>query len=81
MSRRNGLLGIVYYPDNLKQAIEQQLQARNLYLSVYACTGWYFWRAVRPRLLTRAYLAPCLFLLRPSGECTGSAPALAQPLT
>jgi hypothetical protein len=38
----NGLLGIVCYTDNLRQAIELQLQARNLSLQVFARTGWYF---------------------------------------
>ena len=38
----NGLLGIVCYTDNLRQAIERQVQARNLNLPVYARTGWYF---------------------------------------
>lgn len=37
-----GLLGIVCYTDQLKQSIEQQVQARNLSLPVYARTGWYF---------------------------------------
>lgn len=37
-----GILGIVCYTDGLKQSIEQQIQARNLNLPVYARTGWYF---------------------------------------
>lgn len=37
-----GLLGIVCYTEALKQSIEQQVQARNLDLPVYARTGWYF---------------------------------------
>lgn len=37
-----GLLGIVCYTDELKRAIEQQLQARKLKLPVYARTSWYF---------------------------------------
>ena len=37
-----GLLGIVCYTEALKQRIEQEIQARNLYLPVYARTGWYF---------------------------------------
>lgn len=38
----DGLLGIVCYTDALKQRIEQEIQSRNLNLSVYARTGWYF---------------------------------------
>lgn len=38
----NGLLGIVCYTERLKQSIEQEVQARNLNLSVYTRTGWYF---------------------------------------
>jgi len=38
----NGLLGVVCYTDNLRQVIEQQVQARNLNLPVYARTEWYF---------------------------------------
>lgn len=41
----DGLLGIVCYTDDLKQAIEQQLQTRNLNLEpipVYIRTKWYF---------------------------------------
>jgi len=38
----SGLLGVVCYTDELKQSIEQQVQARNLNLPVYARTGWYF---------------------------------------
>lgn len=37
-----GILGIVCYTDALKQSIEQEIQARNLELQVYARTGWYF---------------------------------------
>ena len=37
-----GLLGIVCYTEALKQRIEQEVQARNLNLPVYARTGWYF---------------------------------------
>lgn len=37
-----GILGIVCYPDALKQSIEQEIQMRNLTLPVYARTGWYF---------------------------------------
>ena len=37
-----GLLGIVCYTEDLKQRIEQEIQARNLNLPVYARTGWYF---------------------------------------
>lgn len=36
------LLGIVCYTDALKQGIEQEIQARNLNLPIYARTGWYF---------------------------------------
>ncbi|MCL2075922.1 MAG: DUF4433 domain-containing protein [Betaproteobacteria bacterium] len=38
----NGLRSIVCYTDNLKQSIEQQLQARNLNLTVLTSTKWYF---------------------------------------
>jgi len=38
----SGLLGIVCHTDNMRQAIERQLQARNLELRVHARTGWYF---------------------------------------
>lgn len=38
----SGLLGIVCYTEALKQRIEQEIQARNLNLPVYARTGWYF---------------------------------------
>jgi hypothetical protein len=38
----SGLQGIVCYTEPLKSAIEQQLQERNLTLSVHARTGWYF---------------------------------------
>ena len=37
-----GLLGIVCYTEPLKQRIEQEIQAHNLSLPVYARTGWYF---------------------------------------
>lgn len=37
-----GVLGIVCYTEDLKQRIEQEIQARNLNLPVYARTGWYF---------------------------------------
>ena len=37
-----GLRGIVCYTDALKQRIEQEIQARNLSLPVYARTEWYF---------------------------------------
>lgn len=37
-----GILGIVCYTEALKQSIEQEIQARNLELQVYARTGWYF---------------------------------------
>jgi len=37
-----GLLGIVCYTDDLKRAIGQKVQERNLSLSVHARTGWYF---------------------------------------
>ncbi len=37
-----GILGIVCYTEALKQGIEQEIQARNLTLPVYARTGWYF---------------------------------------
>lgn len=37
----SGLLGIVCYTEALKQGIEQEIQARNLNLPVYARTGWY----------------------------------------
>lgn len=38
----NGLLGVVCYTDNMRRAIERQLQARNLDLPVHTRTGWYF---------------------------------------
>jgi hypothetical protein len=38
----SGLRGIVCYTETLKQGIEQQVQARNLNLPVFARTGWYF---------------------------------------
>lgn len=38
----SGLLGIVCYTDGWKQRIEQEVQARNLSLPVYARPGWYF---------------------------------------
>lgn len=38
----SGLLGIVCYTEDVKQAIEQQLQARNLNLPVHVRPGWYF---------------------------------------
>jgi len=38
----NGLLGIVCYTENLKQAIAQQIQMRNLTLPVHARPKWYF---------------------------------------
>lgn len=37
-----GILGIVCYTEALKQSIEQEIQARNLTLAVYARTEWYF---------------------------------------
>ncbi|MDX9699074.1 MAG: DUF4433 domain-containing protein [Rhodocyclaceae bacterium] len=37
-----GLLGIVCYTEALKQRIGQEIQARNLSLTVHARTGWYF---------------------------------------
>jgi len=38
----NDLLGIVCYTEHQKQAIAQQLQSRNLTLSVHARPRWYF---------------------------------------
>jgi hypothetical protein len=38
----HGLLGIVCYTDNLKEAIERQLRTRNLNLPVHVRTKWYF---------------------------------------
>jgi ssDNA thymidine ADP-ribosyltransferase, DarT len=38
----NGLLGIVCYTEQLKQVIEQKIQARGLNLQVYARRRWYF---------------------------------------
>jgi hypothetical protein len=38
----DGLLGIICYTKDLQHFIEQQLQARNINLPVYARTGWYF---------------------------------------
>lgn len=37
-----GLRGIVCYTESMKQRIERDIQTRNLTLSVYARTGWYF---------------------------------------
>jgi hypothetical protein len=37
-----GILGMVCYTEALQQSIEQEIQARNLSLRVYARMGWYF---------------------------------------
>ncbi len=37
-----GLLGIVCYTENMKKSIDQEIQAHNLNLPVYARTEWYF---------------------------------------